>query len=278
MGKAVVAELVRRGHQVIATTTKFSESHSADRSIQWVEWDVRNEPLPRLDWGNVKAILHLAVPQNASKFPEQALLLYELEIATTFRILEAARQHGLRRVLLASTGDVLGSTDGPAQESDMLYMPSSFYGTAKACSELLLRAYHSFLSIGILRFYHPYGPGGDRFLINRLARLVANGQEIGLEGKDGILLNPVWIEDLALGVCLALESEHTGIFHFAGPDILSLRKLLEIIGELVCKEPLIRIDREEPINRHVGGFDIAHRTLGYWPKVSVRDGLSRLLK
>lgn len=277
IGAAVVAALVRRGHHVVATTTTFSERPLTVDNLHWVPWDVREEPLPHVDWRSLQVILHLAVPRKVSDFPGQACLLYELGIATTFRLLEIARQQGLQRVLVASTGDVLGSSAGPALESDILYMPSSFYGTVKACAELLLRSYHSILSIGILRFYHPYGPGGDRFLINRLVRLVAEGQEIRLEGQDGILLNPVWIEDLALGVCLAIESDQAGTFHFAGPDTVTLRKLVEIIGTLVHRKPNIRVEPTERIDRHVGGFEVTHRTLGYNPQVSVQDGLRRLL-
>jgi nucleoside-diphosphate-sugar epimerase len=151
-----------------------------------------------------------------------------------------------------------------------------FYGAAKACAEILLRLYQSILSTAILRFYHPYGPHGDRFLINRLVRIVAEGQEVKMQGKDGIILNPVWIEDLAMGVCLAVESNQTGIFHFAGPETLTFRELVRAIGLIVNREPTIRIEPGDSIQRHAGAFEITRRVLGYSPQVSVWDGLRRL--
>jgi UDP-glucose 4-epimerase len=277
IGTAVVAELVRRGHHVVATTrTRWSELPGA-RNLSWVTWDALQAPLPTVHWPRVQVILHLAAPARLFDFPAQAAPMYELAVAATFRLLEMARHTGVPRVVVASTGDVLGSNQQPACEDDVLYMPSSFYGAAKACSELLLRAYQPILSTAILRFYHPYGPGGERFLVNRLARAVAAGQEVRIEGEHGITLNPVWIEDLALGVCLAVESDQTGIFHLAGPDTLSLRELVEIVGTLANSKPVIRVVGREGIQRHAGGFDLTRQLLGYSPRVSVRDGLRRLL-
>src|SRR4029453_19225594 len=105
------------------------------------------------DWSRLQAILHLAAPAKPFRFPDQATLMYELAVAATFRFLETAPHHGIRRVLFASTGDVLGSNDRPNSEDDILYMPDSFYGTTKACAELLLRAYPSVVSTAILRIY-----------------------------------------------------------------------------------------------------------------------------
>ncbi len=278
VGGAVVAELARRGHQVTATTRRFSERLPTAQNLRWIVWDALDKPLPDADWDNLEVILHLASPAKVFDFPERALPIFELAVAASFRLLESARRRGIRRVLVASTGDVLGSREQPASENDALYMPNSFYGAAKACSELLVRSYQSILSTAILRFYHPYGPGGERFLINRLVRSVAEGKEVRIEGRDGVTLNPVWIEDLALGVCQAIESSETGIFHFAGPETLTLRELLETIGSVVHREPFIRSEAGPCIQQHAGIYEATHRILGYSPIVSVRDGLGRLLR
>jgi nucleoside-diphosphate-sugar epimerase len=231
-----------------------------------------------VDWDNLEVVLHLAAPARLFDFPAQARAIYETSVAATFNLLEAARWTGIRRVLMASTGDVLGGTQEPASEDDLLYQPSSFYGAAKACAELLLRSFQPVISTAVLRFYHPYGPGGNRFLINRLVNRVANSEEVTIEGAEGIRLNPVWIEDLALGVCQAVESDQNGIFHFGGPEYLTLRGLLEKIGRLVGREPLVRSLPGPCIERHAGAFELTRQALGYCPKVSVDEGLRRLVE
>jgi UDP-glucose 4-epimerase len=272
VGGAVVAELISSGHRVVTTTTNLSSKLPKAPKLSWVMWEGTKEALPHIDWSKINVILHLAVPRNVFAFPDQARPNFELSVAATFRLLETAYDKGVRRVIVATT------SEGLASEDNVTYMPNSFYGTAKACAELLVRSYQSLLSTAILRFYHPYGPGGDLFLVNRLLSLVAQGQEIAVIGEDGIMLNPVWIDDLALGVRLAVESNETGIFHFAGPQTLTIRQLLEIIGKLVNRKPIIRTATGSCLQRHAAAFERSHRLLGYNPRISIGEGLRRLLK
>jgi nucleoside-diphosphate-sugar epimerase len=278
VGKPVVAELARRGHQVYATTTKQSPSLPQSENVIWREWHASTGPLPEIDWNRLDVILHLAAPAGQFEFPEQARLLYELGIASTFRFLELARRKGVKRLLFASTGDVLDTRERPAREDNVLYLPRSFYGTVKACGELLLRSYQSIISTAILRLYHPYGPGGERFLVHRLIESVRDGREIRLQGRDGVSLNPVWIEDVAVGLCSAVESSATGIFHFAGPDHVSLRALAEIIGEIANKKPVFRVEDSVAPGGHEGAFERTQRCLNYTPQVSLREGLARIMR
>ena len=276
VGGAVVAELLRHGHGVVATTTRSRADLPLAPALRWVSWDAIRDPLPAVAWDDLQAVIHLAAPADLFRFPEQATPIFEVTVAATFRLLEAVRSHGIRRLIFASTGDVLGPSEGLAREDDVTYRPSSFYGTAKACAELLLRAYLPVVWTTILRLYHPYGPGGDRFLINRLVRRVAEGHPIRIEGHDGIRINPVWIDDLARGIRQAVEADATGAFHLAGPQVLTLRELLEIAGSIVGRDPIIVAEDRPPVAKHAGSCDAARRAFGYDPQVSIPDGLERL--
>ena len=276
VGTAVLAELAARGYAVTATCSGASGRLLAPPGVTWDRWDATSEPLPAVEWAGIGGIVHLAAARDLFNFPGQAAAIYEITVAATFRLLEAARSHGISRLVLASSGEVLGSSEGPAKEDDLLYLPASFYGAAKACAELLSRSYEKLLPTAIVRFYHPYGPGGERFLINRLLRMVAEGKEVRIEGQHGILLNPVWIEDLARGIALALESRDTGVFHLAGPDTETLRALLTRMGEIVGRPPVVRVLSGAGAERHAGGFARSERVLGYRPLVSLNEGLRRL--
>jgi nucleoside-diphosphate-sugar epimerase len=244
--------------------------------VEWTEWDATGRELPAVPFKALDAIAHLAAPTELKSFPDHASEHFDAGVLATFHLLEAARGAGVPHFLLASTGDVLGR-GAPAPETDTDYAPSGFYGTAKACAELLTRAYSDWLCTTILRFYHPYGPGGERHLVNRLVRCVAEAREVTVEGPDGILLNPVWVTDLAIGVRQALEAGAAGTFHLAGPDVLSLRALLETAGELTGREPLVRTVDREPVQRHAGSWEGARAAFGYEPRVGIREGIRRLL-
>ena len=129
----------------------------------------------------------------------------------------------------------------------------------------------------MLRFFHPYGPRGDQFLVNRLVLKVLNGDEIKIEGEEGLALNPVHIDDLARGVVLSTLSMQSGIFHFAGPDTVTLRSLINSIGELVDRPLNIRVVQKRFQVNHVGICKHSEMVHGYRPKVSLKDGLHGLV-
>lgn len=276
VGRSVLEELQRRDRPVIATHIEPPDTLPVGPALTWVPWDIKSGRLPAVDWRDVDAILHLAVPTDLFAFPAQARTLFDLAVTATFDLLEAARNNGVRRVLLASTGDVLGASGRAACEEDTHYQPTSFYGTTKACAELLARSYERVLSTAVLRFYHPYGPGGKRFLVNRMIELVRQEREISIEGENGITLNPVWAEDLARGICQAIESSEQGIFHFGGPDTVTLRELAERIGHVVRKAPRIVAGATAGVERHAGSYERSRTLLGYAPAMPLDEGLRRL--
>jgi nucleoside-diphosphate-sugar epimerase len=279
VGRHVVRAVADRGYRVIATHADPPGSkRPAHRRVRWLRWDGTRDPLPRVAWPRIGAIVHLAVPGNLFTFPDNASALYELDVGATFRLLEAARRHRLHRVLIASTGYSLGRMSRRHREADHDYDPETFYGTTKACAELLARAYQETLSTAVIRFYWPYGPGGGRFLIQRLLKNLAEGRELFVEGRDGMILNPVWIEDLAGGVVRALESNATGTFHFAGPETVTMRNLIDRMAQALGKKASIRIAPAARNRYQAADFNRATQVLGYRPRVRLERGLRLLAK
>jgi UDP-glucose 4-epimerase len=277
VGSAVVGALLARGYRVVATARRDPPPGSIPPGLAWLHWDAGRQPLPDADWAQLHGMVHLAAPTDKASPPESARAHFDVSVAATFRLLEAARQYGVGRFVLGSTGDALGPTAGPAREGAAAYRPTSFYGAAKACAELLCRAYGSEPAAVVLRFFHPYGPGGERFLVNRLLRAVREGREVTVEGSEGIRLNPVWVGDVAEGVCRALEADRPGVYHLAGRQTVTLRRLLKLMGRLTGREPQVRTLPGPPPSGHAGRWGKARRVLGFRPRVLLEEGLGRLL-
>lgn len=278
VGSAVLGGLLERGYRVIATTTDTENRAVPSGSrFEWVAWDARLQALPPVPWSEIDVVLHLATPREPLSFPANADSLFDVNVAATYHLLEQVRARGRGRVLLASTADVLSPEAPPALEADVHYGPDSFYGASKAAAEILTRAYAQYVSTAILRLFHPYGPGGERFLVNRLLDRVIAGQEVFTEAGPGIELNPVWIDDLADGICLAIDSEATGIFNFAGPETVTMRRLLDICGEISGRTPNVLSHDHRAVPRHVGLVKRSRDLLGYSPRVGVKEGLTKQL-
>ena len=275
VGGAVAKRLIRAGHEVIGTATAAPAASSA--GLQWVQWHSGDGPIPEIEYSSLDAIIHLASPRDRGKFPEAAPANLETSVIATVRLVEQARMHGLR-FLLASTGDVVAAGPAIVNENDDALRPVNFYGAALASAELLVRQYMSTTSAAILRLFHPFGFGGDAFLINRLVRRVAGGQEITIDGRNGIQLNPVWIEDVVDGFIIALANPVTGRFHLSGPDLMSFRALVGVIGGIVGREVAIKSPATQPDGGHAGSYERARQILGYNPRIGLEEGVRLLAR
>ena len=277
VGRHVVTRLIDKGHHVIATSTNPHQP-GLPPGATWVEWNTPHAPLPHVQWNTIDTIIHLAKPRQPFAFPQATDANFEVSVAATFRLLEIARQNDMRRFLLGSTGDVEVNETSSDKRLDAQHTPDSFYSVCKACAELMTLSYGRVMPTVVLRFYHPYGPGGDRFLVGKLLRAVVEDQTIRLEGEGGIRVNPVWIEELADGVASAAASDETGVFCLAGPDTLDLHTLVETIGAALGKTPRIKHDADRIPNSHrVGDTARARRELGFHPVVTPTEGVGRLV-
>ncbi len=278
VGRAVISGLLNENCEMVATFYGQEPKDLDHENLQWVQWDAGNKSLPDVDWQEIDTILHLAVlSQNLWNFPDNAQALYKVTVDAVFYLLEKAVDQNIRRVVLASTGDTIDRGIECVSEEDCAFKPVSFYGATKACAELITNAYASTISTAVLRYFHPYGDGGDRFLINRLILAVKNGKEVSIEGPQGIMINPVYSADFAQGTIQALQSNETGVFHLAGPDTISLKAFLEKAGELANVKPKIKHLSKEPPGGHSGDYKRAKELLGFEPKVTIEQGIKNVL-
>jgi UDP-glucose 4-epimerase len=272
VGGAVTRQLLAAGHQVTATTTSILPED--DAGVHWIAWNGNDDVIPTVDFEALDGIVHMASPRDRGLFPKAARANFNLSVASTFGLLEQARRNKLRFVL-TSSGDVAGG-ETVVQETMGNYAPTGFYGAALAAAEVMVGQYMSVMSAAVVRLFHPYGPGGDAFLVNRLFRRVMGGQTITLEGEAGIQLNAIWIDDVADGFARALASAETGIFHLAGPEQTSLRDLVTAMGRIAGKTPNIVATAAQPPDGHVGDCRRSRRLLGHEARIGITAGLELL--
>src|SRR5262245_35658945 len=106
----------------------------------------------------VDRIAHFAFPVGAP-LPGRAFPYARLGTLGTANVFEAARIHGVARVMNASSVDAFGQHPGSADEDDPK-QPDNVYGASKLWSEQLAREYRrgSGLDVISLRFCATFGP------------------------------------------------------------------------------------------------------------------------
>jgi len=210
-------------------------------SIQYLTIDLASdwsfESLPK----QCDAVIHLAQSASFRDFPNSALDVFKVNIESTARLLDYARQAGVKKFIYASSGGVYGNGAQAFKENSPIVPPGQlgYYLGSKACGEVLVQSYASVFDVVVVRPFFIYGLGQKRsMLIPRLFDLVATGKPIILQGDNGIRINPIHVNDAASAVAAAIHLNESATFNIGGPEVLSIRDICEIMGRYLGVEPV----------------------------------------
>jgi nucleoside-diphosphate-sugar epimerase len=223
-------------------------------------------------------VVHLAQSRHFREFPEKAEDIFAVNTMSTLQLLEYCRRAQVQNVVLASSGGVYGLGDEICRESALLThrKDQGFYATSKFCAEAIAEHFTSYFNIVTLRPFFIYGPAQQRhMLIPRLIDAVSQGKPVSLQGNEGLQINPIHVLDAVRAVLAALRLSQSEKINIAGAEILSLRRLCEMISAEVGVVPVFDV-QEGPSQSLVA--DIAKmKQLLCVPQISLEEGLKQCL-
>jgi dTDP-4-dehydrorhamnose reductase len=176
--------------------------------------------------------------------------------------------------------DFIFGENGPHSEEETA-APLNYYGETKLKAEEIVKA-SSFIT-AIVRPVFIYGKVWEG-LRPAFIHWVKNNLEAGKQIKvvTDQKRTPTFVEDICAGIQAIIEKKATGVYHLAGPDILSPYKMaiktaevLQLNTQLII--PVTSETFPEPVQRAKrSGLNIekARRELGYRP-VSFEEGLKK---
>lgn len=199
------------------------------------DWSIDQLP-PAMD-----IVIHLAQSERFREFPDHAMDVFNVNVASTMKLLDYSRKAGVKKFLYASTGGIYDTSLGVVSENSPITTFGSLgnYFASKLCSEILTHNYTSYFDVNIMRLFFMYGSGQKRsMLIPRLVDNVRNGNPIRLSKGGGIQINPVHVQDVV--TCIQKMFDITGsyTYNIAGPEVLSLEAIAGIISKKLGKEPI----------------------------------------
>ena len=196
--------------------------------------------LPR----DIDCIVHLAQSEHYRDFPKQVEDVFAVNTLSTVKLLKYAQETGVKNFVLASSGGVYGSGIAHfSEEMDILAKGElGFYIGTRLCSEILSECYEKWMNVVTLRLFFVYGEGQrHNMLIPRLVDSVLSGRPIQLRGEFGLSINPVHVSDAVRCVHKAMSLQGSHKINDGGPDMLSLRRIAEIIGEALNRQPALDV-------------------------------------
>jgi UDP-glucuronate 4-epimerase len=231
--------------------------------------------------GEVKpdVLVHLAARAGVRPSLKDPALYDSVNVAGTLGLLEACRRSGVGRVVFASSSSVYGNGAAPSREDDENLKPVSPYGVTKLLGEHYCRIYallHG-LRITCLRFFTVYGPRQrPDMAIHAFTKACAEGREIPMFGDGTTERDYTHITDILQGVLAAIDRpEPFAVYNLGESRTITLKRLIELIGQNVGRAPLIKPMPEQPgdVKRTFASIDKARAGLGYAPKVAIEDGI-----
>lgn len=258
--------------------------------VEVVRGDIRDgEALARALAGrSIDAAFHLAGQPILATARRSPLETFETNVAGTWRLLEACREAGVGRVVVASSDTVYGA-DAPAPCTEKLPLRAAYpYDASKAAADVIARSYWTShgLPVAVTRCANIYG-GGDM----NASRLVPESVWAALGGRRPIIRSDgsperdfIYVEDavgayLAIDAALAPGDAAGEAFNAGGGET---HRVLDIVRAVFAAagapfDPDIRGAGVPPgeLARQVVDHGKLVRLTGWAPRVDLAEGLRR---
>ena len=228
-------------------------------------------------------VIHLAALISVEESQRKPTLYHDVNITGTLNVLYASWRNNVEKVVLASSAAVYGEPIKLPILEDHPTKPISFYGLTKLVGEKYARYFSGRgLKVVVLRYFNVYGEYQSpsyagvitNFILNAIHRRPLTIFGDGFQTRDFI-----YVGDVAKANLLALEKD-TGTFNIlniASGKAVSIRDLAELILDIRGEnlQIIYTKPREGDIRHSVADIRNANTTLGFYPQVELREGLSR---
>jgi UDP-glucose 4-epimerase len=251
IGSHLVERLLDEGHQVVVV-----DDESADSNEEFF-WDKRaeNHKVDITDYESlvplfegVTGVFHFAAEariQPAIKNPSRAA---SVNVLGTCNVLQAARTHGVDRVIYSSTSSAYGRKNTPPLREDMPNDCLNPYSVTKVAGEELCKMYTNLFGLNtvILRYFNVYGErqplkGQYAPVVGIFQRQVAAGEPMTIVGDGGQKRDFTYVKDVANANFLAMTSVNNEIFgetfNVGTGTNISVLELASLIGDEVVHIP-----------------------------------------
>ena len=158
------------------------------------------------------------------------------------QLLEACRRYGkLRRIVLASTDEVLGSQDdGLAATEDSILMPNNVYSASKAAGEMITRAYRISYKLPIIvtRGNNCYGERQHPTKIwPKFICQLLKGEKMTIHGQGATRRNFLHVMDTVRAFDVVLRNGQIGeTYNIGTNNELSVMEVAEMLRQKICPE------------------------------------------
>ena len=291
IGSYLCERLLEQGHEVICLDNLFTGArmnirHLVDnRNFEFMRHDV-TFPL----YVEVDEIYNMACPASPVHYQFDPVQTTKTSVHGAINMLGLAKRVRAK-ILQASTSEVYGDPEVHPQPEEYWGRvnpigPRSCYDEGKRCAETLFFDYwrqHQ-LRIKVARIFNTYGPRmhpNDGRVVSNFIVQALRGEPISIYGEGQQTRSFCYVDDLVDGLIglMATGNDVTGPINLGNPGEFTMLELAEMVIELTGSSSKLEfkpLPLDDPKQRKPV-ITKARETLGWEPKVPLREGLGKTI-
>jgi len=231
-------------------------------------------------------VFHQAALPSVPRSITDPIASNEANITGTLKVLTAAKDSGIEKVICASSSSVYGDTPTLPKSEDMPVNPLSPYAVTKATGEFYCKVFQEIygLQTASLRYFNVFGPRQDpgsqyAAVIPKFVQSIMNDETPIIYGDGEQSRDFSFVNHVVDANILACESDKTGIFNIACGRRITINQLVDMINEILGKdiEPVYEKPRPGDIKHSLADISKA-RAFGYEPESDFKEELRETIR
>src|SRR5512140_3951278 len=290
LGSALANHLAREGHQVRGLDDlSTGDPQAISPDVHFTRGDVSDRPKLWTLLQEVDVVYHLAARVSV---PESILYPRDyntVNVGGTVALMEAMRDVGVGRVVLASSGAIYGDlADQPLKET-FTPNPRSPYAVSKLAAEYYVRTIGGLWGIETvgLRIFNAYGPGqhlpaSHPPVVPYFLRQALRGGTLVIHGDGQQTRDYIYVDDVVSAMVAASTApDIDGLVINVGSGTETsvsdlVKKVLDVTG--TSSEVVYSSKTSGGVSRLCADLTLASQKLNYRPSIGLDDGLRLTLK
>ena len=287
LGSSLANHLAREGHQVDDLSTGDPKVLSPD--VHFTRGDVSDRPKLWTLLQEVDVVYHLA-----ARVSVQESILYPRDYNTvnvggTVALMEAMRDVGVKRVVLASSGAVYGDmNDGSLKESD-IPNPRSPYAVSKISAEHYVRTIGSLWNMETvsLRIFNAYGPGqhlppSHPPVVPHYLRQALRGGTLVAHSNGSQTRDYIYVDDVVSAMVAAATAPNVnGLVINVGSGVeTSVKQLVNTVLNVTNSKANVVYNNQTSggVSRMKADLSVSKEKLRFTPSIGLEEGLRLTLQ
>ena len=254
-------------------------------SSELVEASITDEDTVDKLVADTDVVYHQAAQAGVRASVEEPKMVNEYNVNGTVNVLEAARNHDIDRVVVASSSSVYGKSEYLPYDEEHPTTPVSPYGVSKLATEQYTRVYNEIYGIPAvsLRYFTVYGPRmrPNMAFTNFVSRCL-HGEPPRIYGDGQQTRDFTYIEDIKRVNAQLLNDDSADgeSVNIGSTDNIKILTLAEVVRDEI--DPSLEVNftdaRKGDAEHTHADISKANDLLGYEPTVDIREGAQKFIK